>query len=44
MMYALFWNGARVTDWYNDRSRLIQSDEYIEFMRQGHCGTEIRSM
>lgn len=39
-MYALFWHGVRVSDWYQDRSKLVQSDIYREYLTK--VGTEIR--
>lgn len=40
-MYAAFQYGVRMTDWYQDRSKLVQSDAYRAL--QTKCGVEIRS-
>lgn len=33
-MYAAFYHGARMTDWYQDRSKLVQSKEYKELQKK----------
>jgi len=40
MMYAAFQYGVRMTPWYQDRSKLVQSNEYREL--QTKCGVEIK--
>lgn len=39
-MYALFWQGARITNWYESRNDLIHSEEYRSHLTK--YGLEIR--
>lgn len=33
-MFAAFYHGARMTEWYQDRSKLVQSKEYKDLQKK----------